>query len=418
MYGAGSFGFSLLIMVVATWTFYYYAPPAGRRLTTYAPIALLGMAMGIGRIVDAITDPLIAQWSDKNESRWGRRIPFILFGSLPFVLSFLFIWTPPVGETSVINFIYLVLMLSLFFLCYTIVIVPYSAILPELTHLPKERISLAAWQGFFRAVGLIVGFLGSSFLIDKIGFKAMAALLGGLALVGFYCPVFAIKEKNGQVNKPKLTLRQSISQTFKNKSFKYFVAGYMFFWFAFTILILGIPYFVTVLMGLGEGDVGLVMAPSVAVAILSFPLISWLSKKRGKKFTFICSLSLLCVAFFLFPTIGHWPLGISRVLQGRIFMGLCAMPMAALFVLPNAMVADLVDYDEKITGSRREAMYFGIEGLLLKATIALSSLFFGALLGIFGYSSAQRVGILLLGPIAGIFVLLGLFIFSKYPITK
>ena len=81
------------------------------------------------------------------------------------------------------------------------------------------------------------------------------------------------------------------------------------------------------------------------------------------------------------------------------------------------MIADLVDYDEKVTGSRREAMYFGMQGLMLKFAIALSALFFGFLLRTFGYSSAEPLGILLLGPVAGVFVLVGLSIFSKYPIT-
>lgn len=417
MYGAGSFGIALVTMIIATWTLYYYAPPLGRGLITYAPIALLGMAMGIGRVMDAITDPLIAQWSDNTRSRWGRRIPFILFGSVPLFLSFILIWTPPVPENSVINFVYLVLILSLFFLFYTMVVVPYSALLPELTQSPKERISLATWQGFFRLLGLITGFLGSSFLIERLGFKAMATILGMVVLVSLYCPVFAVRERNLHLKKSKFTLRQSIIQTSKNKPFRYYLGGFAFFWFAFTLLTMGISYIVTALMGLGEGDVGLIVAPSLVIAILSFPLIQRIASKKGKKFTVILSLVLLSAVFFLIPSIGHWPFGISLVFQGRILMGLAGIPAATLFALPNAMIADLVDYDEKVTGSRREAMYFGMQGLMLKFAIALSAFFLGFLLKTFGYSSAEPMGILLLGPIAGVFVLVGLLIFSRYPIT-
>jgi len=116
MYGAGSGGFALVILAIGTWTVYYYAPPSGQGLIVYAPMALLGTAMMIGRVVDALTDPLIAQWSDRTRSRWGRRIPFILFGSLPLVLSFILVWNPPVPGNSVVNFTYLVLALGLFFL--------------------------------------------------------------------------------------------------------------------------------------------------------------------------------------------------------------------------------------------------------------------------------------------------------------
>lgn len=417
MYGAGSGGFSLVILAIGTWTAYYYAPPSGQGLITYAPMALLGTAMMIGRIVDAITDPLIAQWSDRTRTRWGRRVPFILFGSLPLVLFFILVWSPPVPGSSLVNFTYLVLMLGLFFLFYTIVIVPYSALLPELTSSSKERISLATWQGFFRILGLIIGFLASSFLIERMGFKAMATILGMVVLVCLYCPVLAVRERNVHLQKSEFAFRRSIIQTFKNRPFRYYIGGFIFFWFAFTLLTMGLPYIVTELMGLGKGDVGLIVAPLLVVVILSFPLIQRIASQKGKKFTIILSLVLLCAAFFLIPSIGHWPFEISRALQGQILLGLAGIPVAAIFVLPNAMIADLVDYDEKVTGSRREAMYFGMQGLMLKFAIALSALSFGFLLRTFGYSSAEPLGILLLGPVAGVFALLGLLSFSKYPIT-
>ncbi len=417
MYGVGSGGSALVILAIGTWTIYYYAPPLGRGLMTYAPIALLGTAMMIGRVVDALTDPLIAQWSDRTRSRWGRRIPFILFGSLPLVLSFILIWTPPVKGDSLVNFFYLVLMLGLFFLFYTIVVVPYAALLPELTSFPKERIELATWQGFFRIMGLSIGFLGSSFLIERLGFKAMATVLGMVVLVSLYCPVLVVRERNVHLRKSAFTFRQSVIQTFKNKPFRYYISGYMFFWFAFTLLTTGLSYIVTVLMGLGEGDVGPTVAPSLVIVVLSLPLIQRIASWKGKKFTLVLFLALLCAIFFLIPSIGHWPFGISRPLQGRILMGLAGIPIATLFALPNAMVADLVDYDEKVTGSRREAMYFGMQGLMLKASIALSVLFFGFLFRTFGYSATEPLGILLLGPMAGAFVLIGLLLFSRYPIT-
>ncbi|HEA47095.1 MAG TPA: hypothetical protein ENH97_01630 [bacterium] len=242
-------------------------------------------------------------------------------------------------------------------------------------------------------------------------------ILGMVVLVFLYCPVLAVRERNVGLRKSKFAFRQSVIQTFRNRPFRYYIGGYILFWFAFTLLTMGIPYIVTELMGLGKGDVGLIVTPSLLVVILSFPLIQRIASQKGKKFTVILSLSLLCAAFFLIPSIGHWPFGISRALQGQILMALAGIPIATLFALPNAMIADLVDYDEKLTGSRREAMYFGMQGLMLKFAIALSAFFFGFLLKTFGYSSAEPLGILLLGPVAGISVLVGLLIFSRYPIT-
>jgi len=417
MYGAGSGGISLIGAILVMWAAYYYAPPSGRGLITYAPIALLGIAMMVGRGVDAISDPLIGQWSDRARSRLGRRIPFILFGSVPLVLSFILIWTPPIPGNSMVNFIYLAVMMSVFWLFYTIVACPYLALLPELSTSSEERVSLATWQALFKILGVLIGMVGSSFLIEKMGFKAMAIILGVVSLLAFFCPVIVVREKGRDIRKSELAFGQSVLQTFRNRPFNCFVSSYLCFWFAFTILSMGISYIVTVLMGLDEGDVGLVAAPALAISILCFPLVSKISARRGKKFTLTLSLALLCIIFFLIPTIGQWPFNISKALQGRILLILSGVPITALFVLPNAIIADLVDYDEKQTGSRREAMYFGMQGLLLKATIGLASLFFGFLMSMFGYSSAKPLGIILLGPIAGGFVLVGLLIFSRYPIT-
>jgi len=246
----------------------------------------------------------------------------------------------------------------------------------------------------------------------------MATILGMVVLVCLYCPVLVVRERNVGLRKSEFAFHQSIIQTFRNKPFRYYIGGFIFFWFAFTLLTMGIPYIVTELMGLDKGDVGLIVAPLLVVVILSFPLIQKIASEKGKKFTVILSLVLLCAVFFFIPSIGHWPFGISKAFQGRILMGLAGIPVTTIFVLPNAMVADLVDYDEKVAGSRREAMYFGMQGLMLKFAIALSALFFGFLLKTYGYSSAEPRGVLLLGPVAGIFVLVGLLIFSKYPITS
>ena len=94
-------------------------------------------------------------------------------------------------------------------------------------------------------------------------------------------------------------------------------------------------------------------------------------------------------------------------------MAILGLPMAALFVLPNPILADVVDEDETRTGLRREGIYFAAAGTLNKLGFALSTVIFGLLLQSFGFSTAQPLGVRLVGPVAGLGMLLGLLIFVR-----
>ena len=101
--------------------------------------------------------------------------------------------------------------------------------------------------------------------------------------------------------------------------------------------------------------------------------------------------------------------------QGMVVIGLAGIPIAGLLVLPHAIIADVTDYDEKRTGCRREGMYFGMYGIVLKSAVGLASLFVGFVLHYFGHTEGNPSGILLSGPLAAVFVLVGVLIFLRYP---
>lgn len=83
------------------------------------------------------------------------------------------------------------------------------------------------------------------------------------------------------------------------------------------------------------------------------------------------------------------------------------VPLAALFVFPNALLADVIDYHAAHTGTRREAIYYGIQATLQKAGFGLASAVFALVLFLFGKTEVDPLGIRLVGPVAGAFVLLG-----------
>jgi len=142
MYPVAYLGISVLMQSLVSWYSYFYAPPGDNpyHLSPLTPIALVGIAMIIGRVVDAVSDPLVAYWSDNSRSQFGRRKPFLIFGAAPLVLSYVLLWFPPKNFESQINFIYLTAMLSFYFIFFTIYVAPYLALLPEISKEPDESL--------------------------------------------------------------------------------------------------------------------------------------------------------------------------------------------------------------------------------------------------------------------------------------
>ncbi len=417
-YGFGYLGVAVVAQVVMMWVTYFYSPPPEAGLTIYVPISLVGWAMVIGRMVDAIADPLVAVWSDNTTSRWGRRIPFILFGAPPLILSFIFLWKPPVAEISWFNFLYLALVLSAFFFFFTVVVAPYLALLPEIARGVRQRVNLAAWQAFFNIIGLAIAMVGSALLVERFGFFTMGLVIGLVALISYWIPALTVAERRPEGRTTGIGFWQSIVLTLRNRPFIFYILSQICFWFGFNMVMITAAYFVTVVMGLGEGQVGLTLGLTMLVAMISFPLITLLARKKGTKSAMLFTTALFVVILAALASFGRWPLPISPALQGFILFGAAGVPLAGLFVLPNAIVAELTDYDQAITGQRREAIYYGMQGLAVKAAMGLSSLGVSLLLNTFGYSQSRPLGILLSGPVAAFFTLVGFVIFLAYPLGK
>lgn len=93
IYAIGYLGIAILTQAVVKWYQYFYAPPEANEwgLDLLIPISFIGLAMIVARVVDGIADPVVAFFSDKSKHRLGRRIPFILYGTVPLVITFVLI---------------------------------------------------------------------------------------------------------------------------------------------------------------------------------------------------------------------------------------------------------------------------------------------------------------------------------------
>lgn len=420
LYANGNFGGLLLTQTMITWLMYYYAPPANnpQNLVPLVPIFAIGIAVFIGRIVDAIADPIVGYWSDRINTPWGRRIPFVFLGNLPLIICFILLWNPPHSFFSMANLWHAVIFLSAFFLFFTIVLCPYLALLPEIAKTAKERINLSTWMAFMTIGGSAMGMSGSSFLIAQFGFQKTGLILGGIAFVALLGPVMAIKEKQVKKRKVEKNFISALMNTFKNKPFTYYIVTLFFATAGLSLAQTAVPYIITVLLGRAEKEVGLLLGVMMLTAVANFWTVNMIAKYKGKKVAFKLTLLGFILSFPIIFILGTNILPFSSLSQGFLLMFLLGFPLAGYLILPFALIADITDVDEKITGKRREAMYFGMQGLVTKTAVGLATLVFSFLLKTYGYSMNNYLGIQLVGIIASVFIIFGLIAFWKYPLRN
>ena len=141
-YSLGSLAFTLLERMIILYAVFYFLPPKELGLhnlvsdrTFFGVITITGAALLLGRILDGLADPVIATLSDNSRSRIGRRKVFLLYSALPLALTTFLVFTPPQpGQESLLNGIWLALMMGLFYIAFTAYVNPYLALMSELGH--------------------------------------------------------------------------------------------------------------------------------------------------------------------------------------------------------------------------------------------------------------------------------------------
>jgi len=412
-YGAGYAGIAVVTQTVLVWLAYFYAPPVETGMAALVPIRWVGIAVLVGRIVDAVSDPLVGAWSDATRNRLGRRRPFLIYGAWPLAATFVALWFPPPGLGPLATTLYLGLMVSLFLFFFTVYTAPYLALLPELARTRAERVGLATWQAAFQIAGLTVAVVGSGPLIERYGFGGMGVALGVMSLASFLVTAWGVPEPPGE-HPPTPGLVSSVLLTLRNRPFVHYVTCQVLAWIGFNAGIIGVPYSVTVLMGGTEADASVALAIAFAVAVAAFPLLGLISQRRGLKWTLQAALLVLAFALSLSGLVGRLPVPLTPFAQGLVAYVLAGAGTAGMFVIPNAMMAEIADFDQRLHGTRREAMFFGVQGLLTKAAMGLSS--YGAtwLLQTGGFSVERPWGLVALGPAAAVCILLGVAALAGY----
>lgn len=386
---------------------------------------LYGLGMVVFAIWNAINDPLLGHLSDNTRSRWGRRVPYVLFGALPLALSFALIWMPPGFSTQAGEawlFVYFLITICFFDTMYTLVFLNWAALYPEMYPAGKERAQVAVMRQLFSVAGLAFGVALPPMLYGTgngtpAGWTSFGIVLAITTAIPTVVSSLASKETGAFMQYPRLSLLESVRSGLNNRSFWTFGAANMAVNFAFYMLTGVFPFYAKYVLHVDGMPQTILMGCILGTTALMTPLWAFLTSTYGPRAVMAASSLVLALATIPFVTAVTYT-------QGLIGCLLLGVGLSGLIPIVDIAVADIVDEDEIRSGCRREGLYFGLNGFLIRIAVALQAGAMAAVMKLTGFNAdrpsqtPQAIQGLraLMSPAVIAVLLLGMLMLWAYPL--
>ena len=395
--GSGDWGISSIGMMRSIFYAIYLTDVVGLepRLASFGALA--------GIVWDAINDPIIGALSDRLHTRWGRRRPFLLWFAIPFGLSFVILWSAPNWDNQVALLTYVTLSFMISDTLTTLVSVPFLSLTPELTPDYDERTTLTSYRSVFQLIGALSMVIAAPAIVDMVllgggtqqqGFMLVGAIFGAIGAVPLFLIGWFVHETSTPEQQQGLPFREALSSAWENIPFRFAVGLHMLNWASVDMVAVAFPYFL--LYWVAQGDLlasihifGFNLAYESAffgilmsVCILFVPFWLWASKRRNKRDAYMWGMVFWVAVAFMIYTIQP-----GQTTYLLIIAALAGIGVSAAYTLPDAIFADVIEWDELRTGRRREGIFYGVRTLIRKLTGALVIFVTLQLLGWSGYVS-------------------------------
>ena len=421
--------------MISNYLLYFFQPTEKSGLPNLLPdnrllgfITIMALITAIGKVVDAVTDPVVASLSDKCTHKAGRRMPFLRYAALPYALSVLLIFYAPFKAGSVANAVWVGFFLIVYYTAYTFYFIPRNALVPEIIPDTKVRvgyygISTAFFMGsssFMYAATLFVDTLKKAGLTPIGAWRTVFTVFAVIGITCLLLSATAFNEKDyvEENTKPKESILKSFALVFRNKNFVVFTAGDLFSGVSMAFFQSAMLYYITMLLNVPESQSFLVMLTAIVVAICLFPLIIKLSRKYNKKTPLVAASVVFTIVFgiiYFGDKLAALAPG-NELIVGLIVGVIVAFPFAAINILPQSIISDIIQLDSVENGVNREGIFSAVKTFIEKVASAIAMMGVSSILAI-GAGAGESVsllGVKLTGVCAGVFSLLSLVFFILY----
>jgi oligogalacturonide transporter len=348
--------------------------------------ALAGTVILISKIYDSITDPFEGIIADRTRTKLGRRRPYLLAGIPLVFLSFFALFYPYSMESETTRFISVMLSYLFFSTVVSIVMLNYNALHSEITLDYHERSSLSSIRIFFSTVASIAAALLPLEIVKLFpdihqGYIIMGLAFGAFFALPFIATVSAVKERPEFQRPPEpFNWKVAFIEPFKNRTFVYTLAMYLFAFVAIDTVSTIVAYFVKYYLQ-RSGEVSFVNGALLIAQVVSLPFYVALSKRIGKSKSYILGLGIWAAAmlfsFLLSPN--------NATFWVYVFASVVGLGTGGVVVMIYAIFPDIPDVDELSSGERREGIYAALVTFIRKFSSALAIFAVSNVIGWAGY---------------------------------
>lgn len=362
-YGASDLGASLSFVAVNTWLLYALVHAGG-----VGPAVAAGVFVA-GRVLDAVTDPLMGWCSDRVAPRHGRLV-FLRWGALPLgaSLALLFAWPARAGDGAAAAAL---VAFALFSLLYTVVQVPTLALTPELARTYRERTALTSWRVAFGTVASLAasalppalvlwgeggGALGAA---GPAGWTTAGVVLGSLTAVP-YLVTGALLREPARPPRPRRGPGpvSGLAGAWRAPGMRTTTGAFVAVTVGLMVLSSALPFFLESALRLPGSWQTPLLGGFFGVGVAAFPAWSWLADRVGKRRALAFACSALAVSL---PALA-WLAPVGRVGPGLLVPAAVAgVALAGALMMPWAMLPDVVEMDAAASGGpRREGVLYAL----------------------------------------------------------
>lgn len=365
LYSFGAVATALSYQAFATYIIFFYVD------TLRLEASLAAVAMLIYGAWNAVNDPIAGLISDSTRTKWGRRIPYILSGAVPFGLVYFFLWSPPFSAMNMTAlFWYFLIMICLFDALYTVVVLNWASLFPEMYPSLKERAQVNSYRQTFGMVGLAIGIALPPMIYSSIGWAKMGAIFGALITFAYLVSLKGSRENLNNSEGAKLPPLKAMSETFRNIPFIIFVTSNLLIQYAFTMVLATMPFYAKYVLEVNPESTSLILLSTFVVAMPMMFVWRAIAVKFGAKPCYMAAILFFIAGLIPFLFIkGFEPAVLTCSLLGA--------GLAGIILLSDVLISDVIDQDKVTTGVRREGMYFGVNAFVCRFAIALEALSIG-----------------------------------------
>ncbi len=382
-YGFGKFTWEFHNMVFGAFVFFFYESELG--LASW--LTMLGYI--IFAVWNAVNDPLIGYLIDrpfKFTKKWGRRFPFILFGGIPWILSYILIFTPPSYNAQadmLLLFLWIVFTTCLYDFFSSIYNVSFYAVFPDKFRSEEERRMANMISTLIAALGVALGSIIPPLFItwgDLRSYIVSAGVVVIITLIAFFLAIPGAREDQERVDcyidkceegVERQSFFKEMKTCIKHRNFFAFSVAYLFYRSLVSMMIGSVPYFVQFVLGLEATAVTILMAFLLVGMFISMPLWMKIAEKLNDN-----RKAIIYASFFL--SISAYPLFFIRDYYiSMIAILIFGIGEGGFWTMMNLVLANIIDESVVQTGQRKEATYNGFQVFLGRFALVVQALSFG-----------------------------------------